>query len=633
MKSEQKGWHHPVDESDQWDGFNDPGIEMYAGSPIKHLAREAIQNSLDAGDDDCVYVQFILRSVDPSSIPNFQELKFNLNACSKSAENESKKASQFFDSAVKILDTSSIHVLEISDFNTKGMEGPCINTKPYYAFMKAKGQSRKDSSLAAGSYGIGKFAPYAVSQIRTIFVSTVFQHVSGEYSQYTQGKSILISHDVDGKRKHGVGFWGVVDRCQPVQGAPEGLPEWLVRTKNLNEMPSCKGSKLSILCFQCIENWQDFLAVSVAENFFGAIAASKLQVNIDNKHSLNQDTIQSFFEKENLQQIIQEQEDEPARFNRHKEYLKALQKDGDVFIEESEMAILGRCQLRIVVGEGLPRKICFLRNGMFITDRLNRLKQFHDFKEFTAVFQCLSDKGNELLREMEPPRHDNFEPERLQSKKEQKRGAKALKDVAAWVREMLKRHAKDPVEDVTEIDELREFFGVEGGSGNGKGDEEVNPYGKMTIRARPAKQKQQTPSRTGDIDVSGSEDGDEEGGGGSGGSGGGDGLGGTGPGQGGDGGGGESLHQTFIDNVRALPSGSKTRIIYFTPRTTGQVALRVQEAGADQDFNVSITGSNIGKAKDGKVFLKVESGKRVAATVNLSKTVSGAIKVTAYEIR
>ena len=39
------------------------------------------------------------------------------------------------------------------------MVGPCNNGTKYYAFMKAKGQSRKDSETASGSYGIGKFAP------------------------------------------------------------------------------------------------------------------------------------------------------------------------------------------------------------------------------------------------------------------------------------------------------------------------------------------------------------------------------------------------------------------------------------------------------------------------------------------
>lgn len=50
------GWLHPRDFADQWDGFNEPGVEHFSGQPIQHLAREIVQNSLDAADDGLVEV-------------------------------------------------------------------------------------------------------------------------------------------------------------------------------------------------------------------------------------------------------------------------------------------------------------------------------------------------------------------------------------------------------------------------------------------------------------------------------------------------------------------------------------------------------------------------------------------------
>lgn len=216
--TEHIGWHHPVDESDQWDGFNDSGIEHFRGSPIPHLAREANQNALDARESDVVNVKIRLHKVDTASVPHIAELKENLQSCYAAAKNESRKAEVFFEMALAELDKHKIYVLEISDYNTSGMVGPCHNGTPFYAFMKAKGQSRKDSDTATGSYGIGKFAPYVVSNIRTIFVSTVYQDEEGAYHQLTQGKSIFMSHDRDGERKQGVGFWGIREKCQPVGG-------------------------------------------------------------------------------------------------------------------------------------------------------------------------------------------------------------------------------------------------------------------------------------------------------------------------------------------------------------------------------------------------------------------------------
>ncbi len=175
MTSDQIGWHHPTDESDQWDGFNEPGIEHFAGSPVRHLAREIHQNACDASSGTgTVTVKIHLRKVMTSEIPNVDELKANFQSCLDASHNESKKAEIFFENAIKELEKDKIDVLEISDYNTLGMKGPSTNGTPFYAFMKAKGQSRKENDQASGSYGIGKFAPYAVSKIRTIFISTVF---------------------------------------------------------------------------------------------------------------------------------------------------------------------------------------------------------------------------------------------------------------------------------------------------------------------------------------------------------------------------------------------------------------------------------------------------------------------------
>lgn len=497
------GWHHPVDESDQWDGFNEPGIAHFAGSPIRHLAREINQNALDARDADTGIVEVKIRHhiVEVSSIPHLTELKDNLTSCQEASVNESEKAKVFFDGALAELKKHKMSVLEISDFHTSGMKGPSDNGTPFYAFMKAKGQSRKGSNTTAtGSYGIGKFAPYSVSKIRTIFISTVYQDDSGAYTQLTQGKSILMSHDKDGKRKRGDGFWGIKEKCQPVSGVFPELPSWIQRVDNEAELPTGKGSKLTVLGFDATENWQAQLAVSVAENFFGAISEGQLRVEVDDKHILDQTTIHNFFEDDDIRKLIKKLKDEPEQFDNSKNYLAAHHGGIEVITEETEQRELGLCQLKILIGENLPKKVCALRNGMFITDSLNRLKLFSDFKNFVAVFRCQATKGNELLRSMEPPKHDNFEPALLSTKADKKRGKKALDDLAVWVKDMLKKHAKDPVSEVTGLDELRDLFGDEGGGDGGKTTEEINPNGEVIIRAKPIRTKAKAKNKLWDSD-------------------------------------------------------------------------------------------------------------------------------------
>lgn len=628
------GWHHPEDESDQWDGFNDPGIEHFSGRPIWHLAREINQNASDAGESVPVEVVFRLFDVPTEEMPNLNELRANLESCYKASKLESPKARIFFETALAELKKKKIQVLEISDFNTKGMTGPSVNGKPFYAFMKAKGQSRKESDTAGGSFGIGKLAPYAVSKIRTIFVSTVFEDDAGKLQQLTQGKSILMSHDRSGKRKQGVGFWGVKAKCQPIEGMSlGGVPCWLQRATKKSELK--KGTTLTIPCFDTAKNWQEFLAVSVAENFFGAINEGKLRVKIDEKYTLDQNSIRDFFEKTEIRKFIVSTKDEPEQFDNSKDYLAALQNTTEAFIEHSEMRELGNCQVRILTGEGLKRKVSVLRNGMFISDGLNRLKSFSDFKEFVAVFQCQSNKGNELLRAMEPPRHDDFEPARLPTKEEQRRGAKALNEIAVWIREMLKRHAKDPVSDVTELDELKDFFGDEGEGDSGKGTEEVNPYGEVIIRAKRVAPKSQKANDSGNgndgYDGEGGDGGaGGYGGGGGGGAGGGDG-GGNGDGTGGKGG-GSARKSLGINNVRAITSDANTRKIAFTPASPGKVSIQLMEAGADSDYGVPIVKANIGTVDKGCVVLDVTAGHRVIIEVQLKQDFSGAVKVVAHEV-
>lgn len=243
------GWHHPEDESDQWDGVNDPGIEHFRGSPLPHLARETNQNSMDGCRAEPVHVRFERAEVLAESIPGLEELRNTIEACAKAAVHESKKAEEFFERARQMLKSKKLAVLLVSDSNTTGVRGPCKNGAPFYAFMKAEGQSKKDSETAGGSYGIGKYAPYAVSALRTVLISTIYTRPDGVAEQLTQGKSVLMSHDIDGTRRRGTGFWGLRDRCQPLVNKFSLIPGWLRRAEGEDQLKDRLGTTLAILGF------------------------------------------------------------------------------------------------------------------------------------------------------------------------------------------------------------------------------------------------------------------------------------------------------------------------------------------------------------------------------------------------
>ena len=64
------GWHFPPTNGGRVDGFNDPGIAHFKGSPYSSLARETIQNSLDARatSDQPVHVSFEMIELSPEDV-------------------------------------------------------------------------------------------------------------------------------------------------------------------------------------------------------------------------------------------------------------------------------------------------------------------------------------------------------------------------------------------------------------------------------------------------------------------------------------------------------------------------------------------------------------------------------------
>jgi hypothetical protein len=104
------GWEFPVDPADQWRGFNDPGIEHFRGDPFGNLAREILQNSLDAATGSPVIVKFAKQDVLLNDVPNIDELRSSFTKCLTASQDESPKAKEFFEQAAKILSSKRTSV-------------------------------------------------------------------------------------------------------------------------------------------------------------------------------------------------------------------------------------------------------------------------------------------------------------------------------------------------------------------------------------------------------------------------------------------------------------------------------------------------------------------------------------------
>jgi hypothetical protein len=601
-------WKFPENNAGEWHGFNDAGLEHFRGNPFTNLAREILQNSIDAGMAHPVTIEFKQSHIDTDTIPNIASLRETLEYCKAEAKNDQPRVMEFFEKAIKTISAKQVSVLSISEQNTTGISGPCENGTPYFAFMKATGQSKKSGETGLGSFGIGKFAPFAVSDLRTVMVSTVSQPSDKlPLVHYVQGKALLMSHRDNKKRtRQNIGYWGLTDGCLPADGFEKEVPAWFRRAKSVAKLKESQGTDIHVIGFPVNEDWENLLIASVIENFFSAIYKSTLVVRVGKK-TIDKKNIGSFFEDGKVRASIVNAGEDPESFDNAYYFLEASANSDEVTEEGHENKDLGHCVLRMIVREGLPKRVVVLRNGMLITDQMDSLKRFGDFKDFVGVVECQTKKGNALLREMEPPRHNEFQPSRLSSD-QQSTGRRALTTLGSWVRDMLRLWALDPVSDVTDVSELAEYFGDDGDQKiSGKGDD-INPSGEIVIRARPL-----NPGRR-DWDYDDDEDYDDEQ----------------------DDGykkKGKKLITTELGNVRSVIRGPFKRRIGFTPNMTGKIRIVLFEAGADVDRKLTIKESTGGTVRNGHIEkLQVVKGKRIGLDVDLEDNFSGAMKVVGYEI-
>ena len=340
--------------------------------------------------------------------------------------------------AAKSVKSAMIPFLRISDRNTTGLLGD-----NWRALVKMQGFSHKpDMEGAGGSHGIGKYAPFAVSTLRTVFYWTCFLEGKREHEKF-QGKSVLISHrDSDGEETQGTGFYGVKDGCRELT---DGIPSpFRVLDENMRPV---RGTSVSVMGFRETDDWRRRIAESVIENFFFAIGAGRLTVIVepdDNSVLMEMDCASLGDWFRHLQHTDDSEDSQLTRSN--------LVRDAQIFWEmskdeptaEKQDVDLGHCRLWIRTAEDLPSKVAFVRRtGMLVTTEQSGLIRFPGFRGFAAVCVFEDPEGNELLRRMENPKHDQFEPDRL-PKEERVRGRRSLKRITDWVRREIRRHAGPP---------------------------------------------------------------------------------------------------------------------------------------------------------------------------------------------
>lgn len=396
-------WRFPSNDHGENKGINDTGVATFRGTPLKSLAREICQNSLDAARNKTVIVEFNMFSIPTTSLPGSDVLIDVFDRCREFWSIQKGSATKdFFENAANKISNPTCSILRISDFNTSGLLGSKeeINTD-WTNLTKSSGASDKKGT-AGGSYGIGKYAPFACSDFATVFYSTYDIEKQSAY----QGISRLVTFRrvEDDETTQGIGYYGE-EFNRPVYEQLNIDPSF---SRNNEEY----GTDIYICGYKFAdEDWKKRIIISVLDGFLGALWKEKLVIKVGDK----------VVSKKTLGDLIEEYSEELT--GNTQKYYELLCSKKTVWLEENFLG-LGNIRLGLLIGDPeAPKKVAMIRKtGMKILEK-DRLPSH---VPFTGLMFLEGDKLNERLRLIENPEHTEWQPDRSSTPNKEKELLKAL---------------------------------------------------------------------------------------------------------------------------------------------------------------------------------------------------------------
>ncbi|RMH21919.1 MAG: hypothetical protein D6698_02060 [Gammaproteobacteria bacterium] len=611
-------------EAGEKEGLGDAGIETFRDSPYASCAREAGQNSRDAAKNKPVRMVFNVLELDHHNFPSRALLEDALEACFRGATEEREE--EFFGNALEIIKREQIPVLEIADYNTKGLVGPPdLEGTPFHSLVKGSGVTAKDAVDAGGSFGIGKNASFAVSDLHTVFYSTIWEDPDNEGKCFAaQGKVKLVSHTArDGKKVRATGYWGnpegfraIVDRT--------AVPEWMNRTE--------VGTSIFSMGFGVAEDWAERMTFSLVTNFFCAVYREEMVFEVDDgKININRNTLENLLTRQDIVNA--------AEATGHKDDLVFAQQlyrcmVSDIAKEHVlNIQDLGRIRVRVLVEEGMPRRIGFVRRGMLITDNLRHFGhpfvRFPGSRDFVVLVEPEDTDASAFLKKLENPAHDGFSAERITDPRKRAHAARAMKQLGKELRNIIKQTTGVRHEGAVVLEELGRFF-----ADQGQGERPPDP-GTETDPERyiyKSQRKERMKPRPARDPNSGQEGGSSRTGKGSSGKGGGTGKG-TGSGSEGHGTRGDR-QPVALGDVRNLlrtdnAGAAISREIHFTPESDGLIEIRVEATGIDTPENLVVKSTSKGMVDSGAIIIEANARQRETVTITFDEPYEGPIELIA----
>ncbi len=453
-------WRFASNGNAGYTGINDSGIETFSAKIVHSLVRETIQNALDARKDESkpVVVEFKEFNMDVADFPGYDSFSESIHACLR--DNTDEDAKNFFIHAAELIDGEAgdtLRVLRISDFNTIGLEGAETGEKGsnWSRLIKEKGSSNKNKT-AQGSFGIGKAAPFACSDFRTVFYSSLYKKSDGKGIWSHIGVARLISfkdakiakeNNNDGWTT-GMGFYSDSEKLNAIL-TPANLDPSFTRKDNET------GTDIYITGFMDMDNFEASVKKYVLLNFLISIWKGLLTVKVNdtliNKDSLQGDVwnLNGYDDKE-----IKALKDYYDLLTKSAPEITIISLDAKKYGETYGFKD-GECELRLKEGKGLNSRILLTRkSGM----RLFEQKNISGSIDFTGILLMTGPNMNAAFREMEVPSHDNWAPDRIKDTKRKKLAEKMLTEFRAYLRACVKESFGHTDENILDAIGVSEFL-------------------------------------------------------------------------------------------------------------------------------------------------------------------------------
>ena len=430
-------------------GVNNAGINSFLDNQIESLAREIIQNSLDAKDstsENPVEVSFEVKDFETDLLPGVSEIRDVAlkNAIRFWEKKNNESTLDYLYNFKNIIESPRLKILKVSDYNTCGLD-----ENSYDALVLGNGYSEKQNENSAGSKGIGKAAPFANSDLRLVFYNSVskngdIKHVGvlnfvsfnpneEDENIITQERALYYSDEL--KYIPGQINFGFRERREDQYGTDL----YILALRNYNE------------------TWENKILLSIVNNFLISIIEGKLIVRV-NSRVLSSDNIESVIDSlKELKLTL----DEKRVFENTQNYYDAFTSADRLefnldeefvtkypFIEEHTDA-----KLILLKRENANRAILQTRiSGMKIYDR----KGISGNINFTGVFRATGAKLDKFLKALENTNHDKWSADQLIKNNGQ--ANEFLIDLYKWFKRRVQESYANISDDIVDAIGLSDFL-------------------------------------------------------------------------------------------------------------------------------------------------------------------------------